>query len=780
MSSHLLTGRSIARVEDERLLRGRGRYVDDVRVPGTLHACFLRSPHAHARIRQVDVAAARAVPGVVRVLTGRDMAGLVGRLSSFYEVPALRKIEFDALARDKVRFSGDMVAMVIAESRYAAEDGCDEIDVEYDALPAVTSAGQGRRSDAPLVFEDLGTNVVFEDSACFGDVEAAFGRAAHVISETFRQHRQSPCPMETRGGIATFDPYTEELTYHASTQSAHSLRRAIALFLGHPLQLTRVTAGDNGGSFGEKFTMTREDLCVCAASRLLGRPVKWIEDRRENLMTGGHAREEVMEAELALAADGAILGLRARLTIDGGAYPAIRLYMPAELYSSVREDMPSAYRIPAFELSCRSVATNKATYVAYRGPWEVETWVRERLLDEAAREIGLDPAELRRRNLITPAEQPYKTVTGAVLDEVTAGETLEAVLAALDYPALRDRQRAALDEGRYLGIGIAGHCEHNGREGVTERTTVRVELDGTVTVHTAQLQTGQGHQTTLAQLVADELSVPHGQVRLVYGDTSRVPFKVIGTGGSMASTMATGSVLAAVRKVRDQVRRIAAHLLECDPGDIQIIAAQAMVRGDPSSALPLAEIAETAYLRPLRLPPGQDPCLEATETYYWPGHQWTVATHGCVVELDPRTGKVEIERYVAAVDCGTVINPAIVEGQIRGGIAQGIAGVLYEHSQYDDEGQYLASTFMDYLVPTAAEIPDIEIHLLPGPEGEVRPKGVGETGAIAAPATVTNAIADALSPLGVRVTQQYLPPSVIAGLIGRATAPGDPATLARG
>jgi aerobic carbon-monoxide dehydrogenase large subunit len=766
----VLTGRSITRVEDQRLLTGRGRYVDDVRVPGTLHACFLRSPHAHARLGHIDVGSARSVPGVVCVLTGRDMADLVARLASFYDVPALRRIEFDAMTQDKVRFCGDLVAMAVAESRYAAEDGCDEIDVEYDVLPAVTSSEQGLRSDAPLVFDDIGTNVVFDDSASFGDIEAAFRQARHVVSRTFRQYRQSPCPMETRGGIAAFDPHTGELTYHASTQSGHSLRQAIALFLRHPLQLTRVTAGDNGGSFGEKFTMTREDLCVCAASRLLGRPVKWIEDRRENLMAGGHAREEVMEAELALAADGTILGLKAKLTVDGGAYPAIRLYMPAELYSSVREDMPSAYRIPAFELSCQCVATSKATYVAYRGPWEVETWVRERLLDEAAHDIGIDPVELRRRNLITPAEQPYKTVTGAVLDDVTAGQALETVLAALDYPALRARQRAARHEGRYLGIGIAGHCEHNGRAGVTERTTVRVELDGTVTVLTAQLQTGQGHQTTLAQLVADELSVPFGHVRLVYGDTSRVPFKVIGTGGSMASTMATGSVLAATRQVADQIRRVAGHLLECDPGDIEIAGARAIVRGDPSSALPLAEIAQTAYLRPLRLPAGLDPCLEATATYHWPGHQWTVATHGCLVEVDPRTGKVDIEKYVAAVDCGTVINPAIVEGQIRGGIAQGIAGVLYEHSQYDEDGQYVASMFMDYLVPTAAEIPDIEIRLLPGPEGAVRPRGIGESGAIAAPATLTNAIADALSPLGVRVTRQYLPPSVIVDLIGQATA----------
>jgi aerobic carbon-monoxide dehydrogenase large subunit len=771
----VFTGRSIPRVEDRRILTGHGRYVDDMRVPDVLHACFLRSPHPHARVSHIGVAEALTVPGVTCVLTGRDIASLVVRLSSYHELPTLRKIEFDAMVQDKVRFVGDIVAMVVAQSRYAAEDGCDAIDVEYEALPAVASVEDGLRGGAPLVFEDAGTNLIFEDSASFGNVAAAFTQAEHVIRRTFRQHRQSPCPMETRGGIAMFDPATGELTYHASTQSGHSLRQALSRFLEHPLQLTRVTAGDNGGSFGEKFTVTREDLCVCAASRMLGQPVKWIEDRQENLMAGGHAREEVMVTEVALDAEGTILGIKAGLTVDAGAYPAIRLYMPAELYSSVCEDMPSAYRVPAFELSCRTVATNKATYVAYRGPWEIETWARERLLDEAAQQLGIDPVEFRRRNLVTSAEQPYKTVTGVVLDDVTADRTLEIVTGALDYAGWRQRQRATRQEGRYLGIGIASHVEHNGRAGVTERTTVRVELDGTVTVLTAQLQTGQGHETTLAQLVADEISVPLAHVRLVYGDTNRVPFKVIGTGGSMASTMATGSVLAATRKVMDQIRRVGGHLLECAPADIEISDARVTVRGDPASAIPLAEIAAITYLRPQRIPADMDPALEATASYAWPGHRWTVATHGCVVEVDSRTGKVHIEKYVAVVDCGTVINPAIVEGQIRGGIAQGIAGVLYEHSRYDEDGQFLASTFMDYLLPTASEIPDVEIHLLPGPEGEIRPRGIGESGAIVAPAALTNAIADALSPLGVRISQQHLPPSVIVELIETALNAGAPA-----
>ncbi|WAX58462.1 xanthine dehydrogenase family protein molybdopterin-binding subunit [Jatrophihabitans cynanchi] len=761
-------GERVPRVEDRRLLTGRGQFVDDLRLPDMLHACFVRSPHAHARIIETDVSAALAVPGVERVLLGREMAELLTRLTSFHELPGLRRIEFDAMAAEKVRFVGDIVALVVADSRYTAEDGCDLVDVEYEVLPPVTCIAEGLRDGAALVFEEAGTNELFQDAATYGDTAGVFDRAHNVTRATFRQHRQAPCPMETRGGVASYDPLSGELTYHASTQSGHSLRQAIARFLRHPLQLTRVVARDNGGSFGEKFTVTREDLCVCAASKVLGRPVKWVEDRRENLMAGGHAREDVMLAELAFDADGTILGLRADLTVDAGAYPAVRLYMPAELCSSVREDMPSAYRLPSFDLTCRTVATNKATYVAYRGPWEVETWVRERLIDEAAHELGLDPVEFRRRNLVRRDEQPYTTVTGAVLDEVTAVETLETVVRALDYDELRARQLAARAEGRYVGIGVAAHIEHNGREGITERTTVKVELDGTVTVQTAQLQTGQGHETTLAQLIADEMSVPLSHVRLVYGDTSRVPFKVIGTGGSMASTMATGSVLAATRQVMEQIRRVGAHLLECDPGDVEIRNALVGVRGIPSSAIPLGDLAATTYLRPLRIPVGMDPALEATATFSWPGHQWTVATHGCVVEVDPRTGRVRIDRYVAAVDCGTVINPGIVEGQIRGGIANGVAGVLYEHCVYDESGQFLTTTFMDYLVPTAAEVPTVEIHLMPGPEGEVRPRGVGETGAILAPAAVTNAIADALRPLGVSIHEQHLPPSVIVGLIEHA------------
>lgn len=765
-------GRSISRVEDQRLLTGRGRYVADVAEPGTLHACFLRSSQAHARIGGIDVSAALAVPGVVSVLTGHDMAAVVSRLSSLHELPKLRKISFDAMAQDKVRFVGDLVALVVAESRYAAEDGCDAIEVDYEELPAVASSEDALRGDAPLVFEDLGTNLILEDSHSHGDVEAAFARADRVVRRTFRQHRQSPCPMETRGGVATFDRSTGELRYHTSTQSGHMVRYALSRFLRHPLQLTRVTAGDVGGSFGQKFTATREDLCVCAASRMLGRPVKWIEDRRENLMAGGQAREDTVEAELALAADGTILGLRARLTIDAGAYPGIRLYIPAEVCTMAGENMPSAYRVPAYEFTGRCAATNKPTYVAYRGPWEVETWVRERLLDEAAQELGLDPVELRRRNLVTPAEQPHEGVSGILLDNAPVDRILETVTTALDYEAFGKLQLAAREEGRYLGIGIASHTEHNGHAGMTERTTVKIELDGTVTVLTAQLQTGQGHQTTFAQLIADALSVPMSHVRLVYGDTSRVPFKVIGTGGSTASSLGTGSVLAAVAAVKQQIQRVGAHLLACDPDDIDLVDAQVSVRGAPSSSIPLAEIARITYLHPLRIPADMDPALEATATYVWPGQRYTLATHGCIVEVDPRTGSVHIDRYVAAVDCGTVINPGIVEGQVRGGIAQGIAGVLYENALYDEDAQFLSSTFMDYLLPTASEIPDIEIHRFPGPQGEIRPLGIGETGAIVSPATLTNAIADALRPFAVSVTQQHLPPSVLVDLIDAAAGTG--------
>jgi carbon-monoxide dehydrogenase large subunit len=511
---------------------------------------------------------------------------------------------------------------------------------------------------------------------------------------------------------------------------------------------------------------------------LLGRPVKWIEDRSENLMAGGQAREETLEIEAAVDADGTIRGLAVTFTMDQGAYPA--LPMPISLYPDmVRVLLPNAYRVPAYRFVGRVAFTNKDHYVSYRGPWASETWARERMLDLIAEELGIDRVEVRRRNLYLADEMPTAMVTGPTLAALTVRETLDRAVAVCDYDRFPAVQRAARAEGRLLGLGVATFIEIApgppnfaglvGFDLQTERATVRVEPDGGVLVLTGQSPHGQGHETTLAQVVADELGAPLDRVRVVHSDTRLTPFLVVGTGGSRAATMASGAVLGAAREVRGQVLAIAAEALEASSEDLEITDGRVYVRGSPASALTLSDVATRAYLMPSTLPPGMAPGLAASHDFRIPdGGGWAQATHCCTVEVDPATGHVAILRYVVVEDCGTMINPAIVEGQIRGGVAQGIGGVLYERSAYGADGQFLASTLLDYLLPAATEVPDIEIHHLESaPTHEVNFRGVGEGGAIGAPAALTNAIADAI---GVPVTECHLPPSRVLELLEHATA----------
>jgi carbon-monoxide dehydrogenase large subunit len=580
--------------------------------------------------------------------------------------------------------------------------------------------------------------------------------------------------METRGAVADYEPGTGELTYYAATQSPHGLRGTVAGLIGLPLHRTRVLVRDIGGSFGLKG-VHREDVALAAASKCLGRPVKWIEDRNEHLLASGQAREETVEVEAAVKDDGTVLGLRARLVMDQGAYPSFPF--PAAMFTGlIGAMMPGPYRLQGYSFQSTVVTTNKCTYVAYRAPWEMETWVRERLLDLVAHELGLDPADVRRTNLVDGAADD-RLLTGLSLAEVSSRESLERALALVDYPAWRAEQAEARAHGRYLGIGFATFIEAapgpaEGRAGggpfASEQAHARLEADGHLVVITAQQPHGQGHETTLAQVAADELGVPFEHVRVLHGDTHLTPFSLIGTGGSRAATWATGSVLASTRRVKEKVLAIAGELLEISPEDLEIDDGVITPRGTPHKALPLAQVAQAAYLG--ALPPGVDTTLAASERYTGEGitgSGWSGGTHLCTVEVDLETGVVRIVRYLVVEDCGKVINPAIVEGQIRGGVAQGIGEVLYERVAYDADGQCLTGSFMDYLVPTSAEIPVIEItHLETGHEGEVDFRGVGEGGALIAPATLTNAIADALAPLGVRITEQHLPPARILELAG--------------
>jgi aerobic carbon-monoxide dehydrogenase large subunit len=760
------TGARVKRSEDTRILTGQGRYVDDVTFPGLLHAAFVRSPFAHARITMVDAEAAREAPGVVAVLTGREAEELVQPAGGGPDA------DFTLLGTDKVRLVGDPVAVVVAASRYEAEDACELIDVDYEELAPVASVQDAVDPASALVFEGMTSNVRVETPvSTFGDVESVFTRADRVVRAQIHQHRHQNVPMEGRGIVANFDPQSGQLVAHASTQSVSAVRANLAGRLGLEADKVHVMAGDVGGSFGLKFGPSREEICVAAVSKLLGRPVKWIEDRNENLTASGQAREESFDVEAAVTNDGDILALKVKMVLDSGAYPGMSGMLP----NMIQGMIPGPYRMEALSFESRVVITNKAAYVAYRGPWASETFVRERMIDLIAKELGKDPLEIRLRNVATRDEPPLVMVTGRSLAGVTARESLERMAQLVDREDFRRRQAAARNEGRYLGLGFATYIEGapgpRGDGGPLGREQIRAKLDddGTVLVFTGQMPHGQGHQTTLAQVVADQVGVPFEQVRVVVGNTDLVPPGF--TGGSRAATMAGGAALHVGRSLRSRVLDLAAELLEASREDLELTGGSVSVRGVPTSAMSLAEVA-SAVREPGRLPEGTDTDLEVSLTFEGGQGGWSGGTHCAEVEVDAETGIVRIRRYVVAEDCGEVINPAIVEGQVRGGVAQGVGAVLLERSAYDERAQYLSGSFMDYLLPTATEVPRIEIeHLETVPlDPDVNFRGVGEGGMIVAPPTICNAIEDALEPFGARVYEQHLPPARILELIG-AVAP---------
>src|SRR5258707_7905201 len=764
-------GASVKRVEDPRFLTGQGRYIDDIMLPNMAYAAFLRSPYPHARIT-VDASEARALPGVIAVFTAADLAGVVNPILVDASLPGAKPQPHTALASDKVRFVGDPIAMVVAESCYVAEDAVDFVQVDSAPLPPVPNMEVALDPASAPLYEEVGDNIAYHDTFTYGDVDAAFSSADRVITETFRQHRYINVPMETRGSVATYDTATGELTYYAGTQAHNATRFFLGAQLNLPGHRIRVIAPDIGGAFGLKFGVYREDMLVAAAAMQTGRPVKWIEDRRENLTAGGHAREDTLTLEAAVKNDGTILGLKVKMILDAGAYQVTPLN-PALFTMIVRMVLPGPYRVQNYAFDATVVTTNKAPYVAYRGPWAVETWVREGLADIIARELGLDPVEVRRKNIITQEEQPFKGALGFTLERVSARETLERAVELANIPAFREEQKHLRAQGRLVGFGLAtfiepapGGAEYMAAMGVggKEMATVRIEPSGYVTAFTAQAPHGQSHETTLAQVVASELGVPFENVKVVHGDTQTAPFSMIGTGGSRAATMASGAALFATREVKKQVLQIAGGMLEASPDDLELSNNIISVRGVPQKAIPLAQVAMLVYLAPSHRPPRSPSELVGTYAYDVGEGGRSQVTPCCWVEVDPQTGKVDITRYLVVEDCGTMINPAVVEGQVRGGTAQGIGGVLYEHAVYDDNAQFLTSTFMDYLVPTATEIPPIEIdHLETPPISPVNFRGVGEGGAICAPPAIINAVSDALD---VKITQQPLTPTRILELIG--------------
>jgi len=769
-----LTGRALARVEDTRLLTGRAGFVHDLVLAGQVQAVFRRSESANADI-EVDVTAARAAPGVVAVFTAADLAPVLAPIRTDSVITGMRRITHTALASDRVRLVGDPIALVLAQDRYRAEDAAELIEVRYrdrEPLPDLRSA---TRPGADLLYPEAPGNIAYQDAVSYGRVDEAFDRADRVITRVLHQHRYMAAPLEPRGIVAAYDRADATLTVHAAMHAPHMMRMILADRLGIGQHRIRVRVPDIGGSFGSKWGTSREDLAVCAASVLLGRPVAWVEDRAENLVVGGHAREESLELRLALSADHRLLGLRADLSIDAGAY-SVAPMNPAFFTLALRLLLPGPYRIPAYSFAVRTVLTTKGPYVAYRGPWAIESWARETMLDLVARDTGVDPVALRLRNLVGPDEQPYRAAAGYRLSGVSARRTLERAVELADLPTFRRRQRQARQVGRrLLGFGLATFIEPapGGAEflamsgGGTDAARVRVEPDGTVTVFTPQIPHGQGHVTAITQVVGDEFGLRPDQVRVVHSDTSLTPFSSSGTGGSRFATIGLGAIRAAARAARDQVLEVAcAAVLGGRPRELEIAEGEVRVRLRPGNRVPLAQIAGMVYLAPAFLPPGAPSELMGSASFDGGEAGFSQATHCCWVEVDAETGFVRVVRYLVVEDCGRIVNPALVDGQIVGGTAQGIGGVLLERVRFDAAGRPLNRGLADYRLPTATDLPNLEIvHLDPPPERSEVSLGVAESGAIGAPPAVTNAIADALD---VEITEQSLPPERILELLERS------------
>jgi carbon-monoxide dehydrogenase large subunit len=766
-------GARVARVEDARLLTGRGTFVDDVALPGMLHACFVRSPYARAAILAIDARAARAVPGVHAVFTAADLNPGAREQWHTSVGPASPETPRPPLAEAEVRFVGDPVALVAADSRAIAEDAADLVEVDYEPRPAVVDYTTAEHATA-LVHEPHGSNVIGEiNGLTAAALEDVLTGSAHVVRETIEQQAYAPVPMEGRGLVVDCSPATQELTIYAATQSPPEVRLFCARLLGIPEHRIRVVARDTGGGFGQKVLVQREEMCVMLAAPELGAPLKWVEDRRENLIAAGQSRHEQAVATLAFDADGAITAAYVDFLADCGAYPSPWPTAPA---AAVGVLFPGPYRVPRAGFATKTVYTNTVGRMPYRGPWQFESLAREVLLDVAARRMGIDPVELRRRNLLRRDELPYTNPNGMTYDAISPHETFEQALAILDYPDFRARQSEARALGRHLGVGLSNYVEPStpgyGTYG-TEAATIRIEPSGGVTVFVAGGSAGNSIETTVTQLTADALGVAIEDVTTIQGDTAAVGFGA-GTAGSRSASMTAGAVRDTAAVLRARVAELAAHRLEAAAEDIELREGRATVRGSPAIGIPLRELATLAYFDPASLPPGVSAGLEASARYTAVAPTiWVNATHVCTCEVDVTTGQVQLLRYIVSEDCGPMINPSVVEGQIAGGTVQGIGGVLLEHLAYDDDGNPIATTFMDYLLPTATDVPEIEYGHVetpsPGPGGH---KGVGEGGAIGAPAAVVNAVADALSPFGVTVTRLPLTPSRIVALLDERAAPG--------
>ena len=751
-------GQRMERKEDARLLTGRGTFVDDVILPGMLHVAFARSPIARGKIRSIDLEAARALPGVRAIYTAEDFENFFVEMISFYMIVPPPGPKVLPLAKDRVAYVGDPIALVVADDRYIAEDAASLVFADIEEEEPIITIEQAKTADPihPDVSSNIAAAAGFPEDP---ELEKIFAEAPHMVQGVIKHQRISQSPMEPRG-IVVSQRADEELTIHLSCQSPHMAARYFSLAFGIPQTNIRVLAKDVGGAFGLKTQPWREEVATVLAAKLLQRPLKWIEDRLENLTAANQAREQECAMRVAFGDDGKLIAAHSDYHFNNGAFP----HAP-DCNIAVAIFMWACYNIPRVGFSNRGWHTNTVGLAAYRGPWAMESLAREVMLDQAARKIGMEPVEFRRRNLVTAADQPRMTPMGITLEDITPLECIDKLMQAIDLKAFRAEQAAARAQGRYLGLGVATYIEPTAGSAfpvlASDVANIRIETNGKVTAILSTHSQGHGTQTTMAQVIADTLGVAFEDVSVFEDDSSRGGYGA-GAAGSRQAVAGGGASIRASNLLVDKIKRVAGHIMNANPDDLRIEDGVICVEGVEQNTRTLREIAEIAYGEPARLPPDTEPGLEASYRYAPPPITFASAAHACIVEVDAETGFVEIKRWVSCEDCGVVINPAVVEGQIAGGLAQAIGTVLLEEISFDERGNPTAVTFKDYMLPTMSDIPDFEfMHIVTPSQAEGGFRGVGEGGAIIGPPTLVNAIADALSPFEADCLDLPLTPSKI-------------------
>ena len=797
--SNKYVGQRVKRTEDPRLIKGLAHYVDDIGLPGTLHVAFVRSVYAHAKITGIDTSAALAMPGVVAIYTGAEVADKIGPVPCAGALPDLKVPDHRVLAKDKVYFLGHPIAAVVATDRYVARDACDQIIVDFEELPVVTDVEEAAKG-GPVIHDAWTDNIAYRLTSGEGDIEAAFSSADRVVKQRVLHQRLAPIAMEPRGVLARYYPGEQELTLWSSTQIPHLMRTQVALMIGIPENKLRVITPEVGGGFGSKLNVYAEEALLGWISMQLGKPVKWIETRRENMQATIHGRGQVGDVEIAFKNDGTLTALRYSVFADLGAYH--QLLTPA-IPTLTGLMLSGAYKIPAIQMNITACFTNKMATDAYRGAGRPEaTYVVERALDLVAADLGMDAAEVRRKNFPAPSEFPFHTATGLDYDSGDYEAALDKAQQIAGYAKLREDQRKAREEGRLIGIGISTYVEicalgpsQAMPAGGWESATVRIEPTGKVTVLTGASPHGQGQETSFAQIAADELGVDLNDVTVIHGDTGVVQYG-IGTFGSRATAVGGTAVFVAIQKLKEKADKIAAHMLKAGASrlsfeggkySLEQAAAAAATTGvsdpvvpvgeAPAGALPepqtdgkssitIQEIALAAHIAK-DLPPDTEPGLSATYFFEPKNFTFPFGTHIAVVEIDRETGDIEFLRYVAVDDCGRVINPLLVDGQIHGGIVQSIGQALFEEVVYNEDGQLITGTLMDYALPRASHIPRFELDRTetPSPVNPLGVKGVGEAGTIGATPAIVGAVIDALAPFGVKHLDMPIKPENVWRII---------------